>query len=100
MTTLTNAAFFRAKPGRSEDLGARLLALVEPTRAEPGCLRYDIFQSVSDPNEWFIHEDWHDRRAFEMHMATPHVAAFMPLIAELCERDVEIRAFQPRTLAA
>jgi hypothetical protein len=38
MTILTNAAFFKAKPGQRDTLGARLLKLVAPTRQEAGCL--------------------------------------------------------------
>jgi hypothetical protein len=37
MTILTNAAFFKAKPGQRDTLGARLLKLVAPTRQEAGC---------------------------------------------------------------
>lgn len=36
MAELTNVAFFKAKPGRSKDLGEALLALVSPSRQEPG----------------------------------------------------------------
>lgn len=42
---LTKLAFFTARPGQSGALGQRLLALVGPTRQEPGCIRYDIYQS-------------------------------------------------------
>jgi quinol monooxygenase YgiN len=38
MLQVTNLAFFRARRGRSEALGAALAALVEPTRLEAGCL--------------------------------------------------------------
>jgi quinol monooxygenase YgiN len=45
MSMLTKVAFFTARPGQSDALGQRLLALVGPTRQEPGCVRYDIYQS-------------------------------------------------------
>jgi quinol monooxygenase YgiN len=38
MSQVTNLAFFRARRGQSEALGAALAALVEPTRLEAGCL--------------------------------------------------------------
>jgi len=38
MSQVTNRAFFRARRGQSEALGAALGALVEPTRLEAGCL--------------------------------------------------------------
>jgi hypothetical protein len=46
MTIVTNAASFNAKPGQSETLGSRLLALVEATRKEPG-LRHLPFEGRS-----------------------------------------------------
>jgi quinol monooxygenase YgiN len=97
MTQLTNVAFFRAKRETVEELGSRLLALVESTRSEPGCSRYDIYQSSNDPQDWFIHEDWRSPADFDAHMQAPYISAFMPLVPDLCERDVEIRSFVPRS---
>jgi quinol monooxygenase YgiN len=77
MTILTNAAFFKAKPGQRDTLGARLLKLVAPTRQEAGCLRYDIFRSKDDPDAWFVYEDWRSAADFGAHMQTPYVQAFM-----------------------
>jgi hypothetical protein len=51
-------AFFRARRGQSEALGAALGALVEPTRLEAGCLNYDLHRSVNDANVWFVYENW------------------------------------------
>jgi hypothetical protein len=42
MSQVTNLAFFRARHGQSEVLGAALAALVEPTRLEAGCLNFVI----------------------------------------------------------
>lgn len=39
MAELTNIAFFKAKSGRSKDLGEALLVLVSPSRQEAGSLR-------------------------------------------------------------
>ncbi len=48
MSQVTNLAFFRARRGQSEALGAALAALVELTRLEAGCLNYDLHRSVDD----------------------------------------------------
>ncbi len=97
MSELTNAAFFTARTGRSEELGARLLELVAPSRSEPGCLRYDIYQSVDDPNAWFVYEDWRSRADFDAHMSTPYVTAFLSQVPELCAADVEICGYIRRS---
>jgi len=58
MSQVTNLAFFRARRGQSEALGAALAALVEPTRLEAGCLNYDLHRSVDDADLWFVYENW------------------------------------------
>ena len=54
MSQVTNLAFFRARRGQSEALGAALAALVEPTRLEAGCLNYDLHRSVEDADVWLF----------------------------------------------
>ncbi|MDK1492481.1 putative quinol monooxygenase [Sinorhizobium sp. 7-81] len=97
MAELTNVAFFRAKPGRSEDLGAALLALVSPSRQEAGSLRYEIHQSMESSNDWMVVEDWRYPSDFDEHMATSYVRDFLVKVPDLCVTDVEIRGFQQRS---
>nr|WP_278249948.1 antibiotic biosynthesis monooxygenase [Azotobacter chroococcum] len=42
--------FFTTQPGQGQALGQHLLALVGPTRQEPGCLRYDIYRASDSAN--------------------------------------------------
>ncbi len=93
MSTLTNVAFFSAKPGQGEALGQRLLALVSPTRQEPGCVRYDIYRASHSGDHWFVYEDWRAPEDFDAHMQTPYVRAFMQDLEGLCAADVDIRTF-------
>jgi hypothetical protein len=41
-------AMVKAKPGQEDAVREVLVALVEPTRKEPGCLCYNLHQSKSD----------------------------------------------------
>ena len=97
MAELTNVAFFKAKPGRSEDLAAALLALVSPSRQETGSLRYEIHQSKDSPNDWMVVEDWRYPSDFDEHMATSYVRNFLAMVPDLCVTDVETRGFQQRS---
>jgi hypothetical protein len=58
MSQITNLAFFRARRGQSEALGAALAALVEPTRLEADCLNYDLHRPVDDADVWLLYENW------------------------------------------
>ena len=42
--------YFHAKPGCREQLTEALLKLIEPVRAEPGCLQYDLIQDQENEN--------------------------------------------------
>ena len=45
----------------------RLLALVQPTSKEEGCVRYEVYQSTDNDNDWFIFETWKSKEAFDFH---------------------------------
>jgi quinol monooxygenase YgiN/quercetin dioxygenase-like cupin family protein len=72
---LTAVTFIRGLPGREEELQRELLALTAPTRAEPGALRYDLYQSTSQPSQFMRFEEWRDLAALEAHKQTPHLKA-------------------------
>jgi quinol monooxygenase YgiN len=68
-------AMVKAKPGQEEALKEVLLALVEPTRKEPGCLCYNLHQSKSDPSMFMFYEQWASKEAIDGHGKTPHMKA-------------------------
>jgi quinol monooxygenase YgiN len=76
MTALTVVAKLKAKSGCEEKLAALLQGLVAPTRAEAGCLAYDLHRSHDDPGTFLFTESWASRALWDAHMASPHLAAF------------------------
>lgn len=72
---LTAVTFIEGKVGREDELKKDLLALSGPTRAEPGCLAYDLYQSPERHNRFMRYELWRDAAALEAHKATPHIRA-------------------------
>ena len=75
--TLTAMGIVRAKPGQEHELGLRMVALLAPTRAERGCLAYDLFQSSEDPAVWVLIERWRSVADLDAHVMTDHMAAFL-----------------------
>jgi quinol monooxygenase YgiN len=70
---LTAVTYITGKPGREEELKQELMALSAPTRAEPGCIAYDLYQSPEKPNEFLRFEIWRSPEALEEHKRTPHI---------------------------
>lgn len=73
---LTLVAHIHAAPENTDAVFAALQALVAPTRAEAGCIGYDLHTDNNDPAHFVFYECWTDKAAMDQHMATPHIAAF------------------------
>lgn len=74
--TLVSIAVLKAKSGQREALRESLLVLIEPTRAEPGCLDYVLFELRDEPGTFYMREAFTNSAALEFHKATPHFQAF------------------------
>ena len=73
MPDLHVVAVLPAKPGQEETVRAALTALVEPTRAEEGCLSYDLYESAAAPGTFVTVELWRGQADLDAHLKTPHV---------------------------
>jgi len=62
-------------PGRADDLKGHLLSLSGPTRAEAGCVQYDLYQDPATPHEFLRFEIWTSADALEVHKQMPHLRA-------------------------
>jgi len=66
----------KAIPGHEEELFGLLMALVEPTRAEPGCMIYELHRDPADPGHFMFYERFANQEALDFHVATPYLARF------------------------
>lgn len=64
---VTVVATFKSKPGMEKTVKAAIEAVIAPTRAEPGCINYDLHRSADDPPRLVEH----DQRACEMNGRQP-----------------------------
>lgn len=89
---LTVVAVFRARPGHEAALGAALLAMLEPSRLDAGCLNYDLHSSDDDPGLFFFHETWRSVDHHLAHLDTPHVRHLLAISPDLLrERILELK---------
>jgi quinol monooxygenase YgiN len=72
---ITAVTLIHGIPGREEDLKQHLLSLSAPTRAEPGCLLYDLYQSPERKHEFMRLEIWASVDHLEAHKRMPHLRA-------------------------
>jgi quinol monooxygenase YgiN len=90
---LTIVATFKAKPGRSEELGKRLMTLIEPTRKEAGCINYDLHRSNDDADVWMFYENWRSKAELDAHVQTPHLQALVKDLPALTEEGLKLQYF-------
>lgn len=95
MTDLKVVATIPAKPEAADQVRAALQELVEATRAEDGCVAYDLYESGSVPGTFVTVERWRDAASLEAHMATPHVAAAFAAAGDGLSGDVAIHPLTP-----
>lgn len=84
-------ATLKAKPGRSDELRSLLTALIEPTRAEPGCLMYELWHSKDDENVFKFVEKWSSQEALRAHFDTPHIKSALSRLPDLLAADLDLR---------
>jgi quinol monooxygenase YgiN len=77
MTKLTIVANIKANPDKVELVKAELIKLIAITRAEAGCVNYDLHQDNADPAHFMFYENWDSRALWQTHMSAPHLAAYM-----------------------
>jgi autoinducer 2-degrading protein len=52
----------------------------ETLTKEPGCRQFELGRSVSDPCQFFLHEEYDDIAAFQAHTQTPHYAEWQQFV--------------------
>jgi len=79
-------AILTALPGKAAELRSLLDGMTTPSRAEPGNLRYDLWQDQADPARFVLDELYADGDAVAAHRASPHFQSYLSVISDLAER--------------
>lgn len=77
MPKLTIIANIKAKANRVELVKAELLKLIPVTRAEAGCITYDLHQDHGNPAHFLFFELWESRELWQTHLGARHIADYM-----------------------
>ena len=87
-------ATFVAAPGKEDDLEAALVTLVEPTRREAGCLRYDLVRGHGQSAEFAFIEEWESLAHLEAHSQADHLRAVQPRVSPLLASAASIERYR------
>lgn len=57
------------------------------SRQEPGCLRFEVYHSQTDPRVFLLNEHWADQAAIDAHRkATAYTTIYQPKVLPRVER--------------
>ncbi|RNC68485.1 MAG: antibiotic biosynthesis monooxygenase [Desulfuromonadales bacterium] len=87
---VTVIARARARAGLEEQVRQEIMALMAPTRAEAGCINYDLHQSADDPALFMLYENWVSLKDLEEHLAMPYLEAFKAKAPEILAEPIDI----------
>lgn len=76
MPQLTIVASITAESDRIDLVKAELEKLIAPTRAEAGCLQYDLHGDNENPAHFLFYENWESRELWQAHMGSQHLQAY------------------------
>jgi quinol monooxygenase YgiN len=91
---ITVVATIEARVSQGDAVAVELRKLIAPTRAEKGCIAYDLSRSADDPRVFVFTELWESREALSAHAASKHMAAWAKAREGMLAGPVRIEALE------
>ena len=67
------------------------------SRAEMGCLSYEFYIGLSDPNTLLLFQEWETVDALHDHFQTAHMEDFLKELPNMLDGDVSTRRYEVRS---
>ena len=83
-------ARLKVKQGTENEAKRAALAIIAVSRAEAGCLNYDMHQATHDPTIFWWHETWSSENAIKEHANSEHFKKFIAAIKDLTEEPLQV----------
>jgi len=91
MPSVTVLASFTPVAGRERELHDLLAWMVEHTRAEPGCERYDLYRRSGDEGGSFhLFERYRDEESLAAHRASDHYVEYRRRVVDLLDGGIDV----------
>jgi quinol monooxygenase YgiN len=91
--TLRIVARVVALPEKVEQLKTVLSSLIQPTRCETGCLKYELLQNRANPTDFTFVEEWATEADLEAHLTSEHIQAAISQLDGLVAAEPDIRRY-------
>lgn len=86
----TLAVLIESKEGKEEELKKELIALVEPTRNEKGCIYFVLHTDPKDNSRFLFYENWENVELWNAHLNSTHIKAFGAKAGDLVANTLDV----------
>lgn len=91
---LNVVAIIDAKPEYASAVESALRGVIAASRAEDGCLQYELNCDIDNPSRLVMIERWRDEQALNRHSNMPHMVRLRRAMAGRIERSAFSRLVQ------
>ncbi len=92
-STVRVVAHLTARPDKIEETREALAAVIDATRAEDGCITYELMQNSAEPTDFTFVEEWSDDAALDAHLESEHIRALRSTAGVLLAAPPDIRRY-------
>ena len=82
-----------AKEDKIDEIIELSKELVEITRKEKGCIKYEMYQDEQDATILTMIEEWENKEALEEHLKSEHFNRIVPRMGKLMLKEADINIY-------
>lgn len=91
--TIRVVARIVALPEQVEQVKVILTELIEQTRAEAGCIQYELLQNQTDLTDFTFVEEWGSAGELDAHLGNTHILSAIEQLDGLLAAPLDIRRY-------
>ena len=84
---------FQLHPETREEALGLMKNMVRLCRQEHGCLSYEYFEGITDPNQVVLLQEWENAECLEEHYQTDHMEDFLQRLGAYLSSPVSTRSY-------
>jgi quinol monooxygenase YgiN len=81
------------RPERRDRALSLAREMSEATKSEPGCISYEFYVGLSDPNTLLLFQEWESMEALTRHFQTQHMEEFLRALPAVISGDISTRRY-------
>ena len=93
------AGKIKIRADKHDEAVAAALAMAAATQQEEGCIEYQFYEDLSEPNTFLIFERWESDAHLAAHFQTPHMATFREIIPTVVAGPGELYKYEVASMS-